>query len=160
MFSSPEFWVGIAFIIFLIGIGKRAFSFLTQSLAEHSLKISQRLEEAQRLHDEALSLLNSYKDKHKNALEQASHIMAFAEEEVLELKKSNEQAFEKFVASKEKALFERISLAREETKTKLQHQATDAAFQIVERFLSKEPEEKKTLTEASLKKVESLSLSP
>ena len=113
-FSTPEFWVFIAFILFLGAVGKRAFAFLTQSLDEHSRKVAHQFEEAQRLHDEALSLLQSYKKKHEEAIEQATKIVSYAETEALESKKSSEREFEKFIASKEKALTERMAIEKEE----------------------------------------------
>jgi len=159
-YATPEFWVFIAFILFLGAVGKRAFIFLTQSLDEHSRKIAHQLEEAQRLHDEALSLLNSYKKKHEEATEQAAKIVSYAEAEALEFKKSSEEEFEKFMVSKEKALAERMAIEKEEAKSKLRQQAVDEAFTIIEKLLSKELKEKKKLTEASLKEISELVQKP
>jgi F-type H+-transporting ATPase subunit b len=159
-YATPEFWVFIAFVLFLGAVGKRAFVFLTQSLDEYSRTVARQLEEAQRLHDEALSLLNSYKKKHEEAIEQAAKIVSYAEAEALEFKKSSEEEFEKFMANKEKALAERLVIEKEEAKSKLRQQAVDEAFTIVEKFLSKELKEKKKLTEASLKEVSKLVKQP
>lgn len=157
---TPDFWVFIAFVLFIGGIGKKALSFLKQSLDEHSYKVAHQLEEAQRLHDEALKLLNSYKIKHKDAIEQANKIIAFAESEALEFKKTSEQAFEKLVLQKESALRERLAIENEEAKTKLQKQAVDEAFAIVERILLKEQKLKENLTKSSLKKISTLTIKP
>ena len=160
MLMTPDFWVFIAFVLFIGGIGKKALSFLRQSLDEHSYKVAHQLEEAQRLHDEALKLLNSYKTKHKEAIEQANKIIAFAESEALEFKKTSEQAFEKLVLQKENALRERLAIENEEAKTKLQKQAVDEAFAIVERVLLKEQKLKENLTKSSLKKISTLAIKP
>ena len=160
MFMTPDFWVFIAFVLFIGGIGKKALSFLKQSLDEHSNKVAHQLEEAQRLHDEALKLLNSYKIKHKEAIEQANKIIAFAESEALEFKKTSEQAFEKLVLQKESALRERLAIENEEAKAKLQKQAVDEAFAIVERVLLKEQKLKENLTKSSLKKISTLAIKP
>jgi F-type H+-transporting ATPase subunit b len=159
-YATPEFWVFIAFILFLGAVGKRAFAFLTQSLDEYSRKVAHQLEEAERLHDEALSLLNSYKKKHTEAIEQAAKIITYAETEALEFKKSSEHEFEKFMADKEKAFLERMTIEKEEAKNKLRQQAVDEAFTIVEKLLSKESKEKKKLTEASLKEISGLARKP
>ncbi len=160
MFSTPEFWVFIAFILFLGAVGKRAFAFLTQSLDEYSRKVAHQLEEAERLHDEALSLLNSYKKKHTEAIEQAAKFITYAEAEASEFKKSREHEFEKFMVDKEKAFLERMAIEKEEAKNKLRQQAVDEAFTIVEKLLSKESKEKKKLTEASLKEISGLVRKP
>ena len=153
MFSTPEFWVFVSFVLFIGLFGKRGLSFISQLLNEHRQKITQQLEEAQHLHDEALSLLHSYKRKHKEAVEHAEKMIAFAEREAEDFKKTSEKEFKKLLAQKEKTLLERIALETEETKSKLRQQAADEAFVIVETLLSKDPKERKKLTTASLKEV-------
>ena len=161
MLMTPDFWVFIAFVLFIGGIGKKALSFLKQSLDEHSYKVAHQLEEAQRLHDEALKLLNSYKIKHKDAIEQANKIYYILNTMPrLEFKKTSEQAFEKLVLQKESALRERLAIENEEAKTKLQKQAVDEAFAIVERILLKEQKLKENLTKSSLKKISTLTIKP
>lgn len=158
MFSTPEFWVFVSFVLFIGLFGKRGVAFIRQLLNEHRQKITQQLEEAQRLHDEALSLLNSYKKKHAEAVEHAETMIAFAEKEAAGLKKTSEEEFKKLIAQKEKALLQRIALETAETKSKLKKQAADEAFAIVENLLSKDPKERKKLTSASLKEIASVEL--
>jgi F-type H+-transporting ATPase subunit b len=158
MFSTPEFWVFIAFVLLVGGLGKRGFAFATQTLDDHRKKVIHQLNEAQRLHDEALSLLNSYKKKHEDALEQAAKIISYAEHEAQEFKKSSEQELEIFIHQKEKALLDRIALEKEETKSKLRQQVVDEALKIVEEFLSSEKKEREKLTKASLKDIPNLFL--
>ncbi|MBS0272244.1 MAG: ATP synthase F0 subunit B [Proteobacteria bacterium] len=158
MFSTPEFWVCIAFFLFLGAAGKKAYLFLTATLDEHRQKVTQQLEEAQRLHDEALSLLNSYKKKYEEALEQAEKIISFAEAEAQEFKKASEQEFENFIKQKENLLLGRIANETEEAKAKLKDQVADEALKIVERLILKEIKEKKKLTTAALKEVMHVSL--
>lgn len=160
MFSTPEFWVCISFFLFLGVAGKKAYYFLTATLDEHRRKITQQLEEAQRLHDEALSLLASYKQKHEDAIEQAERIISFAEAEAQEFKNASEQEFEKFVIQKEKLLLERIANEKEEALSKLKVQVADEALKIVERVILKETKEKKKLTTAALKEIMHVSLNP
>jgi F-type H+-transporting ATPase subunit b len=156
MLSTPEFWVLIAFLLFLVLFGKRGLAALNQLVGDHRQKITQQLEEAQHLHDEALSLLKSYKDKHAEALEQAEKLMDLAKKDAAEFKKSSEEEFTKLLAHKEKALLERIALETEETKSKLRAQAAEEAFAIVEKHLSKDAKVRKMLTAASLKEIEGM----
>lgn len=158
MFSTPEFWVFIAFLLFLCIVGKKAYHFLAESLDAHSRKVAQQLEEAQRLHDEALSLLNSYKEKHKEAALQAEKIISFARAEAQELKKTHEHEFEKFMAQKEKSLLERIANDKEEAKSKIKTQIMNEALKIVKHVLSTKEEEKKKLTHAALQDVAKMPL--
>src|SRR3990167_8017127 len=126
MLKTPEFWVLISFILFLLLFGKKILSFLRQSLDEHQQKIAHQLEEAKRLHDEALNLLNAYKKK-------------------LE--------FEKFMKQREKTLHERIENEKEEAISALRKQVLDEAIKRVEAFLATQSDEKKKLTQASLKDI-------
>jgi len=160
MFSTPEFWVFIAFVLLIVGAGKRVFTLLTKSLDEHSQKVAHQLKDAQRLHDEALSLLNTYKKKHQEATEQAAKIISFSESEALSFKKSSEEEFEKFLIQKEKTFSERMAIEMEEAKSKLRKQAADEALVIVENLLSKEKKERTKLTDASLKEIALLTPRP
>lgn len=160
MFKTPEFWVLIAFVLFLIVFGKKIMGFLTQSLDEHRNKISRQLEEAKRLHDEALSLLEAYKQKHAEALKQAAEIIAFAEEEALALKKEKEREFDHFMKQREKTLLERMENEKEETKAVFRKQILEEAITYIERFLEAQKDEKKELTENALKEITNISLFP
>jgi F-type H+-transporting ATPase subunit b len=156
MISTPEFWVFIAFILLFVFAGKKIVGALTALIEEYRQKISNKLEEVERLHDEAMSLLQSYKQKHQQALEQAAQIVSFAEKEALEFKKHNHKEFEKFMAQKEKALHERLAIEGEEAKAKLRKEAAAEALALVEEFLSKNTAEKQKLTESSLKELSTL----
>lgn len=153
MLATAEFWVFIAFLLFIGIFGKKTFGFLAQSLDAYRQKIRHDIEAAQNLHDEALSLLKTYKKKHEEAIKQAEEIMSYAEKEALEFKNSSEQEFEKFVAQKEKALLERIAIKNEEAKSKLQKEAIDEAITIVEQVLSRDKTQKKKLNDSSLKEI-------
>jgi len=153
MLATAEFWVFIAFLLFIGVFGKKVFEFLTQSLDAYRQKITQDLEKAQTLHDEALSLLSSYKKKHEDAIKQAEEIMSYAEKEALEFKRSSEQEFEKFVTQKEKALLERIAVKNEESKMKLRKEAIGEAISIVEHVLSKDTAQKKKINNSALKEI-------
>lgn len=160
MFSTPDFWVLMAFILlFLLG-GKKIIGSLKEFLDEHRQKITKTIKEAEHLHEEALSLLNSYKKKHEEALQQAEKIIAHAEKEALEFKRDQEKEFEKFVEQKEKAVFERIGVEQEEAKSKLRKEAADEALALVEKVLLREKKEKKRLTQASLKEISAIAGQP
>lgn len=160
MFKTPEFWVLIAFVLFLLAFGKRIWAFLTQSLDEHRNKISRQLEEAERLQDEALNLLEAYKQKHEEVLSQAAEIIAYAEEEAHALKKEKEREFDHFMKQREKALLQRMENEKEETKAVFRKQILEEAIVHVERFLAAQKDEKKKLTENALKEIMDISHFP
>lgn len=153
MISTPEFWVSVAFVLLFVLFGKRAYTFMTQILDDHSRKVTEQLEKAESLQKEALSLLNSYKEKYDNALEQAEKIIAHAEREAEDFKSQSENELEKFIAQKEKALSERLALQREEAKAKLTKEASDLALKIVEEKIMASPATRKKITKTALQDV-------
>lgn len=154
MFSSPEFWVLVAFFLLLAVFGKRAFRYFIQSLDDYQQKVTHQLREAERLHDEAFSLLNSYKTKHKEAYAQVEKLLAFAEEEAKEVKKTAEKEFQDFMKHKEKAMSEKLAIEKEETFAKLRRQVTMEALAIVEEVLLKNKDLREKVTKDALKKIQ------
>jgi F-type H+-transporting ATPase subunit b len=158
MFSTPEFWVLVAFFLLLAVFGKRGFLYLIQGLDDHRQKVTHQLREAERLHDEAFSLLNSYKTKHKEAEKQVEKLLAFAEVEAKELKKTAEKEFQDFMTHKEKAMSEKLAIEKEETFAKLRRQVTMEALAIVEEVLLKDKNLREKLTKKALQKIEKVEL--
>lgn len=158
MFASAEFWVFVAFLLFLGIFGKKAYYFLVQALDDHRKKVTDQIHEAQRLYDEAQSLLETYQKKHDAAVEQAKKIISFAEEEAAQLKKVSLADFDRYIASKEKALEERLAVEQAEAVTHLREQALQDAVKIIEQYLSENPKEKQKITASSLKEISKVSL--
>jgi len=159
IFSTPEFWILVSFILLLIALGRRVFSYLIQHLDEHSKDIALQLTEARRVHDEALSLLGFYQNKHDKAVEQVEKILLFAENESLEFKKTSEQELQHFIDQKEKEFLQRLSLEKKEVMTKLRQEAVDEALTIVEQVLSKDHRERKKITDEALMEIRNISFS-
>ena len=153
MFFSPEFWVLIAFLLLLIGAGRRAFLYMTQTLDAHTQKVTAQLEEADRLHNEALSLLQTYTQKHADALAQSKKIIAFAEEESKEFRKGKAQELEHLLAQKETALLTRLAHEREDVIETLRQEISDEAVAIVKRLLSEDKKESTLLTEKAIEEI-------
>ncbi len=158
MLASAEFWVFVAFLLFLGAFGKKAYMFLVQTLDDHRKKVADQINDAQRLYDEAQSLLDTYQKKHDEAVKQAEQIIAFAEEEARQFKKATLADFERYMASKEKALEERLAVEQAEAASQLREQALQDAVKIIEQYLSENPKEKQKITDSSLKEISKISL--
>jgi F-type H+-transporting ATPase subunit b len=78
MFSEPEFWVLVAFVVFVAAVGGKAYKAITQRLDERAAKIKGELDEAVRLREEAQALLASYQRKQRDAAAEAEAIVARA----------------------------------------------------------------------------------
>ncbi|WP_158043888.1 F0F1 ATP synthase subunit B [Skermanella pratensis] len=86
MFQAAEFWVAVAFFIFLFFAFRPGAKALTAMLDDRADKIRQELEEAQRLREDAQSTLASYQRRQRDALKEAEDIIAHAREEAERLR--------------------------------------------------------------------------
>ena len=99
MIKEPEFWVAVAFVLFLgvlvyVGVHKK----LIEALDHRSSRIQAELDEARRLRDEAGKLLAEYQRKQREAEREAEAIIADARAE------AGRVAAEAAVAAAEKIL--------------------------------------------------------
>src|SRR6266436_4462991 len=79
MFSEPEFWVAVAFVILMgvfayFGIHRTVLT----TLDHRSDRIKAELDDARRLREEAAKLLAEYKARHASAEREAQEIIASA----------------------------------------------------------------------------------
>lgn len=100
MTGMAEFWVGIAFGVFvLILLYYRVPKLIAKSLDDRAEAIRKELDEARRLREEAQSLLADYQQKHRNVGQEADAILdqarreaeAFAHETRVSLKDTLER---------------------------------------------------------------------
>ena len=160
MFQTPEFWVLIAFILLLVFLGKRAYKEIITVIDDRTYHIERQLSEAQRLHDEALSLLQTYQVKHEAAMQQAIDIVSRAESDAVDLKRSVEDDLTEMLAQKEKSTHERIRIAKETAKNQLKEKVVEEALSFVEDILNAELQKKeaKATTKATLEELANLPL--
>src|SRR6266702_4355941 len=82
MFSEPEFWVAVAFVVLMgvfayFGIHRTVL----KTLDHRSDRIKAELDDARRLKEEAAKLLTEYKSRHASAEREAQDIIASAKAE-------------------------------------------------------------------------------
>ena len=104
--ENPEFWVLVAFAIFIAAVGKKAYQAITGRLDARADQIKQELDEALRLREEAQALLAGYQRQQRDAGEEA--------EEILDQAKLAAEADSAAAAADLKALLERRTRLAEE----------------------------------------------
>ena len=78
---DATFWVGAAFVIFIgILVYLKVPGMLTSALDERAKKISDDLDQARELREEAQVLFATYQRKQRDALQEAEEIVAHAKE--------------------------------------------------------------------------------
>jgi F-type H+-transporting ATPase subunit b len=136
MFEDPEFWVLIAFVIFLgvlvkFGVPKLALS----ALDERSDRIRQALDEAQRLRSEAEAVLAQYQKKRVEAEKEAQAIIVNARIEAERLAGEAKGKVEEFIARRTKMAESKIAQAEAQALADVRAAAADAAVAAAENIL-------------------------
>jgi F-type H+-transporting ATPase subunit b len=136
MFEDPEFWVLLAFVIFLgilvkFGVPKLALS----ALDERSDRIKQALDEAQRLRSEAQAVLAQYQKKRVEAETEARAIIVNARVEAERLAGEAKGKVEEFIARRTKMAESKIAQAEAQALADVRAAAADAAVAAAENIL-------------------------
>jgi F-type H+-transporting ATPase subunit b len=118
MTQMAEFWVAIAFVVFLlILLYYRVPALIAKSLDDRSEAIRRELDEARRLREEAQNLLADYQKKHRNVGQEADTI--------LELARGEAEAFAQEMRASLKDMLERRTRQAEDKIARAEAQAVD-----------------------------------
>lgn len=138
-FYEAEFWVAIAFLIFLLLLWRvGAHRSILSSLDAKSARASDELAEARRLKEEAQKLLAQYQQKQREAETEASAIVAQAKVEAEEIAAEAKTRIEEFVARRTKMAETKIAQAEAQAAADVRSAAADAAVAAAERILTLE----------------------
>jgi F-type H+-transporting ATPase subunit b len=137
MFSEPEFWVAVAFVI-LIGVFVYYGIHRTvlKTLDHRSERIKTELDDARRLKDEAASLLAEYQARHASAEREARDIIDSAKAEAERIASEAKAKMEDFVARRTKTAESKIALAEAQAVADVRSAAANAAVTAASTILS------------------------
>jgi F-type H+-transporting ATPase subunit b len=138
MFSEPEFWVAVAFVILMgvfayVGVHRTVLT----SLDHRRDRIKAELDDARRLKDEAAKLLAEYKARHAAAEREAEEIISGAKAEAERIAAEAKVKLEDFVARRTKTAESKIALAEAQALAEVRSAAADAAVAAATTILSK-----------------------
>jgi F-type H+-transporting ATPase subunit b len=136
MFEDPEFWVALAFVIFVgvlvkFGVPKMALS----ALDARGDRIKQALDEAHRLRSEAQAVLVQYQQKRAEAEKEAQAIIVNARVEAERLAGEAKGKVEEFIARRTKMAESKIAQAEAQALADVRAAAADAAVAAAEKVL-------------------------
>ncbi len=136
MFSTPEFWVGVAFVIFLaIAWRLGAFKSMIGSLDARGRRVRAELDEAQRLRAEAEALLVEYKRRRDEAEREAQDIVSAAREDAERVAREAHDRMTDFVRRRTVAAETKIAQAEANAMQQVRAAAADAAVRVSETLL-------------------------
>jgi len=136
MFEA-EFWVAVAFIIFVGVLGYfGAHRRLVNSIDDRRDRIKAELDEARRLKAEAEALLATYRRKQQEAEREAQTIIASAKAEAERLAGEAEAKIEEFVVRRTKMGERKIAQAEAQALADVRSAATEVAVAAAEAILT------------------------
>jgi len=139
LLGDAEFWVAVAFVIFVAGMGYLGVHrMVAKSLDERSDRIKAELDEARKLKDEAAQLLAQYQRKRQEAEGEAQEIIAGAKAEAERLAIEAKAKIEEFVARRTKMAETKIAQAEAQAAADVRAAAADAAVAAAEKILTQE----------------------
>ncbi|MCS5608698.1 MAG: ATP F0F1 synthase subunit B [Alphaproteobacteria bacterium] len=126
---DATFWVGAAFVLFVgILVYLKVPGMLTGALDERAKKISDDLDQARELREEAQVLLATYQRKQRDALKEAEEIIAHAKEEAMREAEQAEKKLEEAVARRQQAALNKIALAEAQAENEVRDTAIEIAI--------------------------------
>ena len=136
MLAEAEFWVAVAFVIFVgVLVYYGVHNLILNALDQRSGRIRAELDEARRLKDEAAALLAEYRRKQQTAEREAAEIVAGAKAEAERLAAEAKARMDDFVARRTKMAETKIAQAEAQALADVRA-AADAAVAAAEKILT------------------------
>ena len=128
MSINAEFWVAVAFIIFVaIAFYMGLHRSILDALDQRGARIKAELDEALRLKDEAQKLLAEYRRRHSEAERDAEAIIGSARTEAERVAAEAKAKMEEFIARRTKMAETKITQAEAQALAEVRAAAADAA---------------------------------
>src|SRR6185503_18532094 len=135
--AEAEFWVAVAFVIFLGVLWKvGAHRLLVGALDDRSARIKAELDEARRVREEAQALLADYQRRRSEADREAEAIVVAAKAEAERVAAEAKTKVEDFVARRTKMAETKIAQAEAQAVADVRAAAADAAVTAAEKILT------------------------
>jgi F-type H+-transporting ATPase subunit b len=142
MFEA-EFWVAVAFVIFVGVLGYfRVHKLLLKSIDDRRERIKAEFDEARRLKAEAEALLATYRRKQQEAEHEAQAIIAGAKTEAERLAAEAEAKIEEFVARRTKMAESKIAQAEAQALADVRSAAAEVAAAAAKTILTRTVKDK------------------
>lgn len=134
--SGGEFWVLVAFLVFMAAVIWKARGAMMGSLDGRAQRIRHDIDEAQRLRDEAQALLADYQKKQKEAMGEAEAMVRQAEEEAKRLRARAEADLAASLKRREQQALDRIAQAEAQAVAEVRNLAADLAVAATQKILT------------------------
>ncbi|QQS11262.1 MAG: F0F1 ATP synthase subunit B [Rhodospirillales bacterium] len=128
IYATPEFWVAVAFVIFVGLVVWKARAAIGAALDKRGETIRRQIEEAEKLRAEAQAMLTEYEAKRRDAVKEAEGIVAQARAEAERMKVRAQADLEASIKRSEKLALDRIAQAEAQATADVRNAAVTAAI--------------------------------
>jgi F-type H+-transporting ATPase subunit b len=133
--QTPEFWVALAFVV-MVGAAFRPIARAVASALDiRAEKIRTRIEDAQKLQEDAKEMLATYQRKSRDALKEAEAILDHAKAEAKRLAEQAARDLDESIKRREQQAKDRIAQAEAQAVKEVRHLAVDVAVAAAEQVL-------------------------
>jgi len=133
--EDANFWILIAFATFAGVFGRKAWAAIKKTLDGRRDKIQSELDEAQRLREEAQSLLAEYERKQLEAEDEARQMVEHAKVEAERHADNAKQALEETMRRREEAAMQRIQQAETDALREVRETAAALAVEATAQLI-------------------------
>ncbi len=127
LLAEAEFWVAIAFVIFVLATVRPISKAVSSGLDGHAAKLQRQLDEARELREEAQVMLAESKRRQRDATQEAEQIVTAATEEAKRLAEKAAQDLEHAVTRRRELAEARIAHAEADVANEVRSRAIDIA---------------------------------
>ncbi len=158
-YQSPEFWVGVSFVLVVVLLFRPVSRLLDTMLRKRIDTIVQRIEDAATLKEDAQKLLVEYEKKFINAGDEAQDILNKAADEIALLKKETLEKLEAEMKIKENEAASRIEAARAKADAEITALASSLSIKTLRLALAEKlnTADQARLIDASIDKIAKIS---
>jgi F-type H+-transporting ATPase subunit b len=127
-FGNPETWVAVAFVLFVVLLGKILWTKVTEMLDKRSAAIAESLADAERLRREAIAAKTAAEQTLAQATAEAEGIIAQAREEVGRMQARAATNLQNAIALREQQALDRIAQSEVAASKQVRDTAVDVAL--------------------------------
>ena len=156
-YMQPEFWVSAAFILVIAGIFRPVSRGIAAGLDMRAEKIRLKIEEAEKLKEEAQKLLDSYRRKQQEAMREAEDIIAHAKAESQRLAEQAAKDLAEALKRREQQALDRIQQAESQALTEVRTATINVAFAAAQQLIAQglSGDQAKLITDQAIKDLQS-----
>lgn len=154
-YKSAEFWVGFAFILVVVALAKPISRLLKGMLTKRRDEISERINQAEKLHDDAQKLLAEYERKYVHAEEEADIVLQKANRQIENVRTEELKKLESELKQKQKDADGIISSVKAKTEAEINSKTAKQAIKTAYLYLKENisPEQHAKLIDESIKNI-------